>query len=43
MLNFQILLVHIIGLVIYRCLKKQIQVVYIFNLQIAKNVKMETI
>jgi hypothetical protein len=31
MLNFQNLLVHIIGLVIYRCLKKQIQVVYIFS------------
>ena len=31
MLNFQNLLVHIIGLVIYRCLKNQIQVVYIFS------------
>ena len=30
MLNFQNLLVHIIGLVIYHCLKNQIQVVYIF-------------
>ena len=30
MLNFQTLLVHIIGLIIYCCLKNQIQAVYIF-------------
>jgi hypothetical protein len=30
MLNFQTLLVHIIGLIIWCCLKNQIQVVYIF-------------
>ena len=48
MLNFQNLLVHIIGLVIYCYPKNHIQVVYFFHLQISRrkqttNVQMKTI